>query len=290
MDNGRKTRNRPPQADGRMRSMQPMPRERQMRASENYRGRGRPERAANMRPRPKRRSVLPIILLLFAVIIIILVLVFVVFRINSVKFNSSKNSTADKNQVIAAANVEINGSYFSVDTVKIKNNIETAFPDIGEIKVEKKAPSTVVITDAGYDDLISLKYDGKYIVLDKNNIVTRILEKPLKNTSVIEGVELNSCTLNKKAEFKGEDTEERIISVSSAVRETKLKKISTVKFEADGNVILNYDKRIKLILGNVSNINDKLERAKAIVDDENNAKAKGTLDLSINGNAYFKSE
>lgn len=287
MNNGRKTRNRPSQAN---RGMRPVEHKRQIRPSENYYGRGDAERSSNIRQRPKRRSPLPIILLLVAVIITVLVLVFVAFRVNNVKFNPGKNSKADKNQVIAAANIEMNSSYFSVDAVKIKNNIETAFPDIGEIKVEKKAPSTVVITDAGYENLINLKYGGKYIVLDKNNIVTRILKKPLKSTSVIEGVELNSCVLNKKAEFNGEDTEERINSVRSAVRETKIQNISTMKFESDGNVILNYDKRIKLILGNVSNINDKLERAKAIVADENNLKAKGTLDLSINGNAYFKSE
>lgn len=242
--------------------------------------------------RRKKKSILPAILTVFAVIAVIaivLVLFFVVFRVKDVQF-SGKNSKYSSKQVIAAAGIELNSSYFGIDALQIKSNIEKTYPDIGEIVVEKKAPSKIVIKDIGYNGLIDLKTDDGHILLDQNGNVNRIIKSPINGITVVEGITLQSFDINKPAVFKVIEDGEKLSVVRTAIKQASLEKINKISFEADGDIILTYDNRIKLVLGNAGNVDEKLSRAKIIITEENDEKAKGTLDLSINGNAYFKSE
>ena len=80
----------------------------------------------------------------------------VFFKIETAEYVGSEEQMEE--EILTAAEVPIGENLFLSNMDDIRDRIEKAYPDIGEIVVKRKLPGTVLIQNNGYDGLVPVSY------------------------------------------------------------------------------------------------------------------------------------
>lgn len=261
------------------------------------------------RKRKIRRAVLTVGAVLCSVVICVLLLVLLVFKIETV---TVKGDTKYLDEMIIDAGGIVTGEplYFAKIN-EAERNIPQALPYIKSVEIEREFPDTVIITVKATEDAAAFSTQGGYIVIDESGkVLNESASIVSENIPVIKNLTVEDAPLGKTISFKediiepstneeGEVEEipeeeinkhfKSLVQVLSALKEAGLKRIGEISLKDTENIKLVYDNRITLLLGDVSDVDVKLKRAEIALksEDEKNAHATGTLDLSQEGRATF---
>jgi hypothetical protein len=104
----------------------------------------------------------------------------------------------------------------------------------------------------------------------------------------VVGLDLKSAVLHKKAIYASENTYGVFVDLLEALKSNEFDNITRIDVSEIDNIVVSYDGRIKMKIGTMSNLDEKLKKARYIVMEKESKKAKGTLDLTVDNTAYFK--
>lgn len=211
----------------------------------------------------------------------------VFFKIETAEYVGSEEQMEE--EILTAAEVPIGENLFLSNMDDIRDRIEKAYPDIGEIVVKRKLPGTVLIQNNGYDGLVQYWSEDRYIVVNSNREIIRILSEPLSSVTVITGVSVQSPELHENAVMDSESRSAVTLEVKKEAERQELGPLTEIAVDEMGSVTALYEGRIRLIIGGSARLEDKLRTAKIILSgDDVPAGVTGEIDLSVSGNAYLR--
>ena len=143
-----------------------------------------------------------------------------------------------------------------------KKGIE-GIPFIEKMNVSILAPDTIKITVyekavAGY-----IEYLGKYMYFDKDGIIVETSDKKTAGIPQITGLEFNYVVLHESLPIENAEIFQSILDITQLLEKYE---ISAEKIYFDKNEQMTlYFENIRVRLGDISNIDDKIIRLKAIL-------------------------
>ena len=143
-----------------------------------------------------------------------------------------------------------------------KKGIE-GIPFIEKMSVDIVAPDTIKITVyekavAGY-----IEYLGKYMYFDKDGIIVESSDQKTAGIPQITGLEFNYVVLHESLPIENTEIFQSILDITQLLEKYE---ISAEKIYFDKNQQMTlYFENIRVRLGDISNIDDKITRVKAIL-------------------------
>lgn len=143
-----------------------------------------------------------------------------------------------------------------------KKGIE-GIPFIEKMSVSILAPDTIKITVyekavAGY-----IEYLGKYMYFDKDGIVVETSDKKTMGIPQITGLEFNYVVLHESLPIENTEIFQSILDITQLLTKYEIS-AEKIYFDKNNQMTL-YFENIRVRLGDISNIDDKIIRLKAIL-------------------------
>ena len=243
----------------------------------------------------RRRRIVAYIVIAFVTLLICVALSLLLFKVNNIVVKGK--SFYGREEIIKAAEISVGDGIFTVHENYVADKIEQKLPAIESVKVEKKMSGLVTITVKAGTVKYALKYGEKYALLNSSRKVIEIADK--KNlgaaaiiytkaqvSSAIPGEKEITFTDEKKGKSETFDT---INNFLDAVDKVKLNDITEINMQNFNAVTFVYQNRIKVVFGDMENYESKLALTAKALEKENEISfdQKGTLNLSVEGEAYF---
>lgn len=233
----------------------------------------------------------------FKFILFLLMLTFTIaFLMTSSLFNIKTinvigNNRVSQQEIIRLSGLNYQQNIFRINTKETMKNIFQS-PYVEKIKIKRGLPNIINIDIIEREPLVLVPYVGSYLFVDSQGIVVEINSSIEKmQLPIIKGLKFNTFKLGEEIKV---DDKLQLTSVIKLINEIKKAGINQEIAEIDaGNILslkLKTKSGIKVNLGDDSNINKKIPLAKAILQDLNNKKLKGTVEMGHNGNPVYKPE
>lgn len=261
----------------------------QMSADERIVSRTSARRRRNRRKKMIIRAVLGSFFLLAAVILVLVLF----FNINTITV--SGDDVYSDTDIIEASDVKIGDNLIFVSSKKINRKITETLPYAGSIKIKRRLPASLEIIVTKTEAKYAVMADGAYMLLDGSG---KVLEKGLsfvgENITLASLGKVTAADTGKTIALENEQVFEKLIKLENACKETGITGITSVNITEIYDIKLVYQGRITLILGDTdgANLTHKLSLAREAIktqDAENNT-YRGTINLTVNGKAYWSEE
>lgn len=294
------------------------------RPPQNASGSSQKKRRLSKKARRRRRIVKAIVI--SPIIIIILVLLFLIFgsiffRVEG--FSMSGSGKYEGYEIIAASGIDEGDSLMWINVKKSEKNILKKLPYIESVTIKRKFPHTVTVEYKQVETIYGVCVGDKWVLTDPSFKVLEILEaEPTKTAMLIKMPAASVCEPGSTLVFKdesantgnegtaaqtenddkksenGKDGElvlpmDRFNQIMAEVNGSSLKgKVTEVDVSDEGALSIVYDGRIRIKLGAAVQLADKLKLAAGALQNEDkiDPTEKGTLDVSIADEAYFRPE
>ncbi len=111
----------------------------------------------------------------------------------------------------------------------------------------------------------------------------------LNHVMVVSGLKIKSAQVGKKIQFKDQSGWAIYEQIHSIMRSIGLRDITSLDLTSQVAIKMTYENRIQIIVGDTTQLENKLEICKSVLDkqDEISRQQSGQLDVSIPGKAYF---
>lgn len=229
--------------------------------------------------RRKRRSNLKgyyALAMMFVALIVMLLCLTLFFRAGNIKISGV--SLYREDQIIGVGGIEKGANLIRLNTSIIEQRILNNLVYIDEVKVEKKYPSTIVVTCKEAKKAADIKDGDSYYVMSSSG---KILEagnpKHTKGFPTVKGFKLKSkdvgSTIESEDSFKAKILRELLADLD----ELNFKKITKIDLTSRSDIRLYYDNRIEIELGSSADMNYKLNYFKSIIDKCLTKDYEGTL-------------
>ncbi len=255
--------------------------------------------------RKKRKRILRLSLLslfLIGVIFAIVVLIsHIFFKVDTVtveytnKAHNSKRYYTDE-EVELNSSIENGDNLLFLGSSSVTKKLEKNLPYISQANIKKDFPSGVIIELTECSKVYCYKTKSGYYLADENGkFLEKTTAEDIKKYTVVVYKEIEAEKIGEEIVL-GKDTD-TIVSYLELIRKSGLK-ITHIDFTDMNDVYMDYDNRIKIHIGKMSDEENgvtawkKLQLAKKSLDAEDsvNPKQKGTLNMTISKKAYFKAE
>lgn len=199
----------------------------------------------------------------------------------------SGNTVLSKKKVVDEKNI-IGQNIFLFDQKKLEGMILTN-PYIKGVTIKKQFPDKLDIKVEERKMLYKIKEGNKYYLLNKSLVLMEVKED-ISGLSLIElkGIKLEDKTIGKSVI---KDTNK--IKVAEILGDNNIlnkdTSIDSLEINSINNILLNKGK-IKIILGNIENLEESYKRAIDILNSKVINMESGYIDVSFKGNPVIKEE
>lgn len=230
------------------------------------------------------------IMLLFIAGIGVFISFTVLFKIETINVNGASRYSSD--DIIKISGIKKGNNLFLSKTNEGEKNIELYMPYIESVEIKRKIPGEININVTEPKPKAQIESDEKYIVINSKNKVVDILEKPLDNVCIIKANGILNPDPGYKLMFSDEGNDILLNSVFNAIDKNGINNINFIDISNATHIFIDYDKRIKIKLGDSDNIDYKLKTAENVLG-KLLPTDKGRLDVSLsvkNNQTYFAPE
>ena len=213
----------------------------------------------------------------------------VFFKIEKISVENC--SVYPKKSVIAKCGVAEGDNLLAASSEKINKALSASLPYIDSVTVKKKLPGTLVLSVTETREKAAVSYKGAFVLLDGNG---KILDSDAsllrENVALIEGIKAVSPKEGSLLKISNESKQDIVLKILKGISAVGIEKTSEINVTDLSKITLQYDNRIKIKLGDTTDLDLKLKRAKAALDreDEINNKTVGVLDVRSSPYAYFR--
>lgn len=212
----------------------------------------------------------------------------VFFRISTVQVKGDK-VYSDKN-VIAKSGIEIGDNLFLTDEKKVNASLTEALPYIEKVTLELDLPDKIIINVTATREIAALPYGAGFILVDENGkVLDRDSSMIRDGVAIVDGVQLKGAPEGGLIKLNNDDVTNRFIELLGAIKKSEFKQLTGITLTKKGEFQLKYDQRITIKIGSFTNLEQKIRRAEAAIEreDEINAYSIGVIDVSIEPYANF---
>lgn len=250
----------------------------------------------------KKRTQL-IILSVLIFICLVVVLSSSIFSFSEVgidKLTTTINLNITKDDLYTSSKFEYGKSIFSLNKNLAKNNIEKDYPFIKVVNIETVFPNKVIFHVAERQELFSVKYNNKYLILDEEGKVLSVKDNFINtaenaillcdynvNNTEFHGGDDTKSQNDIKEYLPGEfiDNKDSLIKFATCLKEWKLSfvhlraHITSVQFD-NTDIILNMRCGLNIkVFQFVSSLSDKLNLAFSIYEKAEDVENKTLLEI-----------
>lgn len=245
-----------------------------------------PKKYTPMPPKKrKRRKVMVYLSILFAVLTVGIVLsLTVLFKIEIITV--SGETRYSNNDIIAACGIAKGENLFLINKKSACDNIDSKFPYIEAVEIDRKIPSTVNIHVTEGIPVVMIHENDQYYIISSNNRVLEVDTKCNYELPLLKGVQLSKKTLGMSIEFEEDNVRQIVETMMNSIINNSVNKVIEIDLTDLAAITLNYDNRISVRLGSPENIDYKIRTAAVIIADELEANDSGVLDVSLS-KSYF---
>ena len=250
------------------------------------------KRKKKIEQRKKRKARLKkirkILLILLAAVILAGILAWLFFSSNifavseiTVNHNTLKS---DKN-IIYESGIKVGENIFQYRTSKAKEAILSQNPYIVDVEISRKLPNKVIITVKEHAPVVAIKYNGQFLILDKNGKVAGV-EKTQLTATRLTGVEVKHYTNGKVPVVQNSTVLKESLKLVNKINESGMffKKLDV----SSSMIVHGYITDDLECTGEAEDLIDNLEGIKAIIYDLNQKNTmKGTIYVGDDGYATF---
>lgn len=232
------------------------------------------------------KYILYIILLTFSIAFL---LTSSLFNIKTI--NVTGNIRVSQQEIIRLSGLSYQQNIFRINT---KATMKSIFqnPYVKKIKIDRALPNVINIDIIERKPLVLVPYVGSYLYVDQEGIVVEINSsiKDLK-LPIINGLKFSTFKLGEEIKLENKQQLESMVKLINEISNTGINQEITEINTADvSNIKLITKNGIKINLGDASDLENKIPLAKAIIQDLNKKKLKGTVEMGHKGNPFFKPE
>ncbi len=250
-----------------------------------------PQRRADARKRRRRRALLLFYIFTFVIVITsaVVVSLTVLFKIDTIQVSGTSRYSTE--EIIKVTGIKKGENLFLAKTKEASAAIPQKLPYIATAKVIRRLPAKICIEVKEETISGAILYEGKYAVVSTIGKVLELAEKIPENCPSIKGLELTKAEVGKNIVYKQTSQQTMFKSLTAAISDNKLGKITAIDVSSPSKIQIIYDKRITMNLGLPSDFDYKIRFAKSILDaGKIKDNEKGTLNLSVaveDNNAFF---
>lgn len=182
-----------------------------------------------------------------AVIGFVLAGITVFFRLENYEITGS--TRYGRTDIIVATGLEKGDNLYFFNKFSIQEEMLSKLPYIGEVRLTRKLPKTLVITIRETDAAAAVKDGGSYILVDAEGKVLERTSEP-GSAAVVTGVELTDIRLGGQVKTvlpRQEKTLTELLSVLAS--HGLIDRVSSVALEGAYSVTLTYMEKIEVRLG-----------------------------------------
>lgn len=261
----------------------------QMSADERIVHRTNARKRKNRRKKIIARAVMGTLFFLAATILVLVLF----FNINTINVTGDDiYSAAD---ITEASGVKIGDNLIFVSSKKVNKRLTESLAYIGSVKIKRHLPATLEIVVTKTVAEYAVMTDGRYALFDGSG---KVLEKDLDfvNDSIIVANlgKITSAEIGKTAVLEDEKVFGKLLELKKAFSDSGIDGITSADITNIYDIKLVYEGRITLILGETdkNSLIHKLSLAKEAIKTQNeeNSSYRGTINLTVNGKAYWAEE
>lgn len=240
---------------------------------------------------------------LCAVLALVLYLLsaFVLFKIDKIEVLGVKDEEGNmlpasvyytEEEIIRISGVETGDSLVRVSKCDVKNSIEKLLPFVGNVKVQRRYPSTLRLITEDTHAVYGADAGGGLTLLDENYKVLGISEKRPAGCIKITGLSFESAETGETAVFTDEAYKSRIKNIVDACNDAGIENITKLDLSNIANVRIVINGRVTLILGTITDLSDKLTMGLRTMEAElqNASEAKIIIDVTDSDRSYVRDD
>ena len=232
---------------------------------------------------------LMLIMLITATMAILSLTVF--FRAEEITVSGETRYTDEA--IITASGLKTTDNLFLLRGEKARQSILACFPYMEKVTVDRRFPSSVVITVAEAVPAFQMEMDGQYLLASEHGrILETGLDKPAENVMLVKGISISGPMAGENMIYESENTERILDLLMYELNRCGYSCMTTIDMSRSFEIMLLYQNRLIIKVGSAADLDYKLSYGKRIIDQEISAGEAGTLDLSRlspteKGNAVF---
>lgn len=216
----------------------------------------------------------------FAVLLVcIFLLIMDRYTIKTITVDGNLHYTNDEIvEMVIKNRLDQNSIYLSL---KYKNKGIRGIPFIEKMSVNILAPDTINIVVyekavAGY-----IEYLGKYMYFDKDGIIVETSDVKTEGVPQITGLQFDHVVLHESLPIENGDIFQSILDITQLLEKYEIS-VDKIYFDKNDQMIL-YFENIRVRLGDISNIDDKIIRLKAILPELEGQKGVLKMENYVDG-------
>ena len=196
-------------------------------------------------------------------VLVLCIFLFIMDRCTVKTITVEGNVHYSNNEIVAMVmknKLDHNSLYLSM---KYRKKGIVGIPFIEKMSVDIMAPDTIKITVyekavAGY-----IEYLGKYMYFDKDGIIVETSDVKTAGIPQITGLQFNYVVLHEKLPIENDAMFQSILDITQLLNKYEIS-IDKIYFDQNNQMTL-YFENIRVRLGDISNIDDKIMRLKSIL-------------------------
>lgn len=257
----------------------------------NKREQARYANARLLNRRRKRSYFLYYILLLFFVIIASVTLsVTVFFNIKLINVTGISKYTSE--DIIEITGVKSGDNLFRINIENIENNILNELVYIDSVKIKRELPDKLYIECVQSEIEYSVKLDNeRYSYVSKHG---RVLEQDMTeriDTAIeVVGLDIEDIPTGGFITEKNSDKTYAFLKILEDTAIQNLQNITSIELKDLQDIKIVYDDRINIVVGNISDLSQKLKLVQYVIENKIGNTERGIIDIKNGDKAVFRPE
>ncbi|MDP4088073.1 MAG: FtsQ-type POTRA domain-containing protein [Bacillota bacterium] len=233
-----------------------------------------------MRKKKRRRRKISLLAALFIIVSVILCLKLSYFNIARVEVLDNK--IVAKEDIIKLSGINPGKNIFYLNKKDIKNKV-LSNSYISEVSIKRQLPSTVVLDIKERIPRFHMAEDKDYILLDAEGyVLDRITAVDQSSTVQVLGLKTDNISFGKRITDDQKKLREFEVFDDMISRDKTKEKITSLDISDNMDIKVCFN-NITVKVGNIDDMQNKLNKAINIISQQNLTDASGYIDVSYNG-------
>ena len=240
------------------------------------------------RQRKRRQRFVVVLLLLFVLASAAVITSAAFFKITTVQVVGDPG-TYSTDQIIGTSGIVSGDNMFSFKAGTVENSIEAAFPKIENVTVKRKLPSVVEISvEQAQPSRAFQDANGTYTVISaRNKIIETGATKP-EGAMEIRGIDLQNISAGQYLDSSLFPDLDTLTQITDALTQWGIEGIQAIDLSDKFNVKIQYNEKVTISIGSISQISYKIQFAKYVIDNGLKENETVLIDASTPGQAVVK--
>ena len=212
----------------------------------------------------------------FVSLVLLVLCLTVFFKVKNVEINGLTLYRED--QIMGVGGIINSENLVRTDTKLIEQRLKENLVFIETAKVEKKYPSTLIVTVTEAEKAADILQDNSYwVVSASGRVLEKANPKPTGGIPVVKGFELDASNVGDELKSKDKNKLRIYNELMSCIKKIDMKKINEIDMTQRSSIVMNYDSRVTVELGGTVELEYKLGYFKSVLEDKLDKDFRGRL-------------